>query len=64
MTEKRLWIFFGIHTANAVCMIEKVEKKKRKAANLTKITGKTGEVLTSPKKDMYIMHGRGQRNNN
>ena len=22
-----LWIFFGIHTANAVCMIEKVEKK-------------------------------------
>ncbi|MCG4683794.1 hypothetical protein L0O93_05355 [Bacteroides finegoldii] len=24
--------FFGIHTANAVCMIEKVEKKKRKAA--------------------------------
>lgn len=23
-----LWIFFGIHTANAVCMIEKVEKKK------------------------------------
>ena len=27
-----LWIFFGIHTANAVCMIEKVEKKKRKAA--------------------------------
>lgn len=27
-----LWIFFGIHTANAVCMIEKVEKKKRMAA--------------------------------
>ena len=27
-----LWIFFGIHTANAVCMIEKVEKKKRSAA--------------------------------
>ena len=27
-----LWIFFGIHTANAVCMIEKVEKKIRKAA--------------------------------
>ena len=27
-----LWIFFGIHTANAVCMIEKVEKKKRTAA--------------------------------
>ena len=27
-----LWIFFGIHTANAVCMIEKVEKKKRAAA--------------------------------
>lgn len=27
-----LWIFFGIHTANAVCMIEKVEKKKRLAA--------------------------------
>ena len=29
---KMLWIFFGIHTANAVCMIEKVEKKKRTAA--------------------------------
>ena len=29
---ERLWIFFGIHTANAVCMIEKVEKKKRTAA--------------------------------
>ena len=27
-----LWIFFGIHTANVVCMIEKVEKKIRKAA--------------------------------
>lgn len=27
-----LWIFFGIHTPNAVCMIEKVEKKKRTAA--------------------------------
>ena len=27
-----LWIFFEIHTANAVCMIEKVEKKKRTAA--------------------------------
>ena len=27
-----LWIFFGIHTANAVCMIEKVEKRKRTAA--------------------------------
>ena len=27
-----LWIFFGIHTANAVCMIKKVEKKKRTAA--------------------------------
>ena len=27
-----LWIFFGIHTANAVCMIEKVERKKRTAA--------------------------------
>ena len=27
-----LWVFFGIHTANAVCMIEKVEKKKRTAA--------------------------------
>lgn len=26
-----LWIFFGIHTANAVCMIEK-KKKKEKAA--------------------------------
>ena len=24
-----LWIFFGIHTANAVCMLEKVEKKKK-----------------------------------
>lgn len=23
-----LWIFFGIHTANAVCMIEKMQKKK------------------------------------
>ena len=27
-----LWIFFGLHTANEVCMIEKVEKKKRAAA--------------------------------
>ena len=27
-----LWIFFGIHTANAVCMIEKVKRKKRTAA--------------------------------
>lgn len=27
-----LWIFFGIHTANAVCMIEKVEKKKKLVA--------------------------------
>ena len=27
-----LWIYFGIHTANVVCMIEKVEKKIRKAA--------------------------------
>ena len=27
-----LWIFFGIHTANAVCMIEKVEKKQKMAA--------------------------------
>lgn len=27
-----LWIFFGIHTANAVCMIEKMEKKKKRAA--------------------------------
>ena len=27
-----LWIFFGIHTANAACMIGKVEKKIRKAA--------------------------------
>ena len=27
-----LWIFFGIHMANAVCMIKKVEKKKRTAA--------------------------------
>ena len=24
-----LWIFFGIHTANVVFMIEKVEKKKK-----------------------------------
>lgn len=27
-----LWIFFGIHTANAVCMIEKVKKTKLEAA--------------------------------
>lgn len=27
-----LWIFFGIHTANAVCMIEKGEKRKRTVA--------------------------------
>ena len=27
-----LWIFFGIHTANAVSMIQKVEKKKKLAA--------------------------------
>lgn len=27
-----LWIFFGIHTANAVCMIEKVKKKMLLAA--------------------------------
>jgi hypothetical protein len=27
-----LWIFFGIHTANAVCMIEKKKKKIREAA--------------------------------
>ena len=52
------WIFFGVHTFNAVCMIEKVTKKKKERQhNLTKITGKTGEVLTSPKKDMYIMQG-------
>lgn len=25
-----VWIFFGIHVANAVCMIEKVEKKNKK----------------------------------
>ena len=35
-----LWIFFGIHTANAVCMIEKVEKKKERQHNLTKMRGK------------------------
>ena len=33
------------------------KEKKERQHNLTKITGKTGEVLTSPKKDMYIMHG-------
>ena len=27
-----LWIFFGIHTANAVCMIGKVEERKKKLA--------------------------------
>ena len=27
-----LWIFFGIYTANAVCMIEKVAKRKELAA--------------------------------
>lgn len=27
-----LWIFFGMHTVNAVCMIGKVEKKKRLTA--------------------------------
>ena len=27
-------------------------------------TGKTGEVLTSPKKDMYIMHGWEGKNKN
>lgn len=27
-----LWIFFGIHTANAVCMIEKVKKKAESKA--------------------------------
>ena len=27
-----LWIFFGIHTANAICMIEKAEKYKKEAA--------------------------------
>lgn len=27
-----LWIFFGIHTANAVCMIEKVKNKRQKTA--------------------------------
>ncbi len=26
-----LWIFFGIHTANAVCMIEEVKRKKTAA---------------------------------
>lgn len=29
---ERLWIFFGIHTANAVCMIHKVQKALTKAA--------------------------------
>ncbi len=42
-------------------MIEKVEKKKERQHNLTKITGKTGEVFNfSPKKDMYIMQGEGK----
>ena len=27
-----LWIFFGIHTANAVCMIEKVKRAKKRVA--------------------------------
>lgn len=27
-----LWIFFGIHVANAVCMIEKIKKKKGREA--------------------------------
>ena len=46
-----LWIFFGIHTANAVCMIEKVEKKKERLHNQTKIIrGKQERFLTSPKK--------------
>lgn len=27
---EELWIFFGIHTANAVKMIEKIEQKKLK----------------------------------
>ena len=35
-----LWIFFGIHTANAVFMIEKIEKKKEQQHNRTKIRGK------------------------
>ena len=59
------WIFFGVHTFNAVCMIEKVTKKKKERQhNRTKIRGKKGEVLTSPKKDMYIMHGWEEKNKN
>ena len=27
-----LWIFFGIHTANAILMIEKIRNKTAKAA--------------------------------
>jgi hypothetical protein len=27
-----LWIFFGIHTANAVLMIDKIKKRKNKVA--------------------------------
>ena len=40
------WIFFGVHTFNAVCMIEKVTKKKKERQhNLTKISGeKRGEL--------------------
>ncbi|EGX26193.1 hypothetical protein BSAG_05033, partial [Bacteroides sp. D1] len=40
------------------------KEKKKRQHNLTKITGKTGEVLTSPKKDMYIMHGWEGKNKN
>lgn len=37
------WIFFGVHTFNAVCMIEKVTKKKKERQhNLTKIRGESG----------------------
>ena len=38
--------------------------KAHSKGRLTKITGKTGEVLTSPKKDMYIMHGWEGKNKN
>ena len=33
------------------------KEKKERQHNLTKNKRKRGEVLTSPKKDMYIMHG-------
>jgi len=34
----------------------KVEKKKERLHNQTKIRGKEESILTSPKKDMYIMY--------